>query len=96
MARRFVGCSTHAYAMYSERSFGAVAPRTAPWGTHAYVVDAETAERLALLGTHMMDRARLHAARRASAWQLDGHDIKIDHFIKNYYDSLLPQRLRSR
>lgn len=65
-------------------------------GTHAYIIDAETAERLALLGTHMIERAHKHAFQRASAWQLDGHDIKIDHFLKVYYDSLLPERDRSR
>ena len=42
-------------------------------GTHAYIVSAETAERLALLGSHMIERARRHAFQRAASWQLDGH-----------------------
>ena len=72
------------------------APSTTPWGTHAYIIEAETAERLLLLGNHFIERARRHASKRASSWQLDGHDIKIDHFIKNYYDDLLPRRHRSK
>ena len=72
------------------------APSTTPWGTHAYIIEAETAERLLLLGNHIIDRARRHASKRASSWQLDGHDIKIDHFIKNYYDDLLPRQHRSK
>ena len=72
------------------------APSTTPWGTHAYIMEAETAERLLLLGNHVIDRARRHASKRASSWQLDGHDIKIDHFLKNYYDDLLPRRHRSK
>ena len=43
----------------------------------------------------MISRAALENGDK-SAWELDGDDIKIDHFIKNYYDYLLPARHRRR
>ena len=62
----------------------AVAPDSVPYGTHAYIISAEMAERLSLSAVHMISRARLVIGDR-SAWQLDGHDIKIDHFLRNFY-----------
>lgn len=43
----------------------------------------------------MIHRAALQNGDK-SAWELDGDDIKIDHFIKNYYEHLLPARHRQR
>ena len=71
------------------------APRTTPWGTHAYIISAVMAEQLANLGKWMIHRAAL-VNEDKSAWELDGDDIKIDHFIKNYYDQLLPAEHRQR
>ncbi len=61
-----------------------------PYGTHAYIISAKTAERLALLVDHMISRARKGVPER-TAWQLDGDDIKVDHFLRNYYQWLLPK-----
>lgn len=73
----------------------AVPPKTLPMGSHAYIVDALTAERLAKLGEYMMHRSMRHDGDRSS-WQIDGDDIKIDHYLKNYYDYLVPKEDRSR
>lgn len=70
-------------------------PKTLPMGSHAYIVDALTAERLAKLGEYMMHRSMRHDGDRSS-WQIDGDDIKIDHYLKNYYDYLVPKEDRSR
>ncbi len=54
---------------------------------------------------YMMSRSRLPAVDNATnytghehktAWQLDGDDIKIDHFIKNFYKHLVPHDDRSK
>lgn len=74
---------------------GAVGPVTVPYGAHAYIISAKTAERLALLGDHLISRARRGVGQR-TAWQLDGDDIKIDHFLRNYYQSLLPVTDRAK
>ena len=73
----------------------AAAPQTTPWGTHAYIISLSAAERLSNLGSWMIQRAALENDDK-SAWELDGDDIKIDHFIRNYYDHLLPAKDRNR
>ncbi len=73
----------------------AVAPKSLPWGTHAYIIGAELAERLLLLGEYIISRSRLNNEDK-SAWVLDGDDIKIDHFINNYYNRMLPKEERSK
>ncbi len=72
-----------------------VAPGTTPWGTHAYIISAIAAEYLLNLASWMLQRAALQNGDK-SAWELDGDDIKIDHFLKNYYEHLLPARHRQR
>lgn len=72
-----------------------MAPATTPDGTHAYIIEAETAELMALFGEYLIDRSRLENGHKLP-WQLDGDDIKIDHFIKNYYEKLLPKGSKQR
>ena len=73
----------------------AVAPEKTPYGTHAYIVSAELAEKLARQAKLLIDRAELNVSTR-STWELDGHDIKIDHFILNYYVHLTTYHERPR
>ena len=73
----------------------AAAPKEMPWGTHAYIIRAETAERMANLGEWMMNRARKNFGDK-TPWTLDGDDIKIDHFIRNYYRNLVTEVERQR
>ena len=73
----------------------AVAPEKTPYGTHAYIVSAELAERLARQAELLIDRAEMNVSTR-STWQLDAHDIKIDHFILNYYVHLTTYHERPR
>ena len=73
----------------------AAAPDEMPWGTHAYIIRAETAERLANFGEWMINRARKHNGDK-TPWRLDGDDIRIDHFIRNYYRNLVTEADRQR
>ena len=66
-----------------------------PWGTHAYIISAGTAERMAKLGEWMMSRARKNVGNR-TPWTLDGADIRIDHFVRNYYRHLVIEVERQR
>lgn len=77
--------------------FGAVAPEVMPWGTHAYIIGARQAERMALTAELMVARSR-HPTDdfHATAWQLDGEDIKIDHYLSVYYSDLTPKDDRRR
>ena len=72
-----------------------VAPEKTPYGTHAYIVTDELAERLARQAGLMIERAKFNVSTR-STWQLDAHDIKIDHFILNYYVHLTTYHERPR
>ena len=75
----------------------AVAPEVMPWGTHAYIISAQTAERMALTAGLMVARSRLPAdGFHTTAWQLDGEDIKIDHYLSLFYSELTPQADRQR
>lgn len=73
----------------------AVAPPTTPYGTHAYIIEAETAERMALYGEYIVGRSKMNDGDKIP-WSLDGDDIKIDHFIKNFYEKLLPKEEQHR
>ena len=73
----------------------AAAPERLPWGTHAYIIRAETAERMANLGEWMISRARKNTKDK-TPWALDGDDIKIDHFIGNFYKKLVNEVERER
>ncbi|EIE18012.1 hypothetical protein COCSUDRAFT_68433 [Coccomyxa subellipsoidea C-169] len=68
-----------------------------PWGTHAYIINARQAERMALTAELMVARAR-HPTDdfHTTAWQLDGEDIKIDHYLSIYYSDLTPKNDRRR
>ena len=70
----------------------AVSPDKMPWGTHAYIVSSRQAERMALTADMMMQRSR-HPVDdfHSTSWQLDGEDIKIDHYLSMYYSNLTPQ-----
>lgn len=70
----------------------AVAPEAMPWGTHAYIISARQAERMALTAEMMVSRARHPTDHfHTTAWQLDGEDIKIDHYLSVYYSDLTPK-----
>eukprot|EP00884_Botryococcus_braunii_P010278 jgi/Botrbrau1/19251/Bobra.0073s0004.1 len=81
-------------------------PEHTPWGTHAYIISAQLAERMALLAQLMVERSRMPAPSmtvagqpywyHTTSWVLDGEDMKIDHFISLVYDSLTPQSEKSR
>lgn len=73
----------------------AVAPDTTPWGTHAYIISAGLAERMARVGDWMLNRAKL-GVNDKSAWELDGDDINSDHFLRNYYEQLISVEERQR
>ena len=73
----------------------AVAPREIPWGTHAYIISSDLAERLAKILEWMIQRALIERADK-STWELDGDDINSDHFIRNYYNFLTPTKERKR
>ena len=83
--------ATEAYSQPSHVSC-AVAPDKMPWGTHAYVVSSRQAERMALTADMMIARSR-HPADdfHTTSWQLDGEDLKIDHYLSMYYTDLTPQ-----
>lgn len=70
----------------------AVAPDKMPWGTHAYIVSSRQAERMALTADMMIARSR-HPVDdfHTTSWQLDGEDLKIDHYLSMYYTDLTPQ-----
>jgi len=77
--------------------FVAVAPEVMPWGTHAYIIGARQAERMALTAELMVARSRYPTDDfHATAWQLDGEDIKIDHYLSVYYSDLTPKDDRRR
>ncbi|CAL8466291.1 g5827 [Coccomyxa elongata] len=69
-----------------------VAPEAMPWGTHAYIIASRQAERMALTAEMMVSRAR-HPIDdfHTTSWQLDGEDIKIDHYLSVYYSDLTPK-----
>ena len=71
------------------------APSTTPRGTHAYIISAEMAERMARAADWMLKRAQQGNGDR-SAWELDADDVNSDHFIRNYYDYLTPSYERHR
>ena len=73
----------------------AVAPPDIPWGTHAYIISADLAERLAKILEWMIQRALIERADK-STWELDGDDLNSDHFIRNYYNFLTPIKERKR
>jgi hypothetical protein len=67
----------------------AVAPEVMPWGTHAYIISAQQAERMALTAELMVARSRLPFDDfHTTSWQLDGEDIKIDHYLSLFYSQL--------
>ena len=67
----------------------AVAPEEMPWGTHAYIISAQQAERMALTAELMVARSRLPFDDfHTTSWQLDGEDIKIDHYLSLFYSQL--------
>lgn len=68
-----------------------------PWGTHAYIVSSRQAERMALTADMMIARSK-HPVDdfHTTSWQLDGEDIKIDHYLSMYYSDLTPQDDRRR
>jgi hypothetical protein len=70
----------------------AVAPDKMPWGTHAYILSSRQAERMALTADMMIARSR-HPVDdfHTTSWQLDGEDLKIDHYLSMYYTDLTPQ-----
>ena len=68
-----------------------------PWGTHAYIISARTAERMVLTAELMVERSRLPSDTfHTTSWQLDGEDIKIDHYLSLFYSELTPQTDRQR
>ena len=70
----------------------AVAPDKMPWGTHAYIVSSRQAERMALTADMMIQRSKRPVDDfHTTSWQLDGEDIKIDHYLSMYYSDLTPQ-----
>ncbi len=75
----------------------AVAPDKMPWGTHAYIVSSRQAERMALTADMMIARSK-HPVDdfHTTSWQLDGEDIKIDHYLSMYYSDLTPQDDREK
>ena len=90
-------CQTHGalvenYYTLSSQNCCAVSPDKMPWGTHAYIVSSRQAERMALTADMMMLRSR-HPVDdfHSTSWQLDGEDIKIDHYLSMYYSDLTPQ-----
>ena len=75
----------------------AVAPEVMPWGTHAYIISAQQAERMALTAEYMIQRSRLPVDDfHTTTWQLDGEDIKIDHYLSVYYSELTPESDKHR
>ena len=73
----------------------AAAPEEMPWGTHAYIISAGTAERMAKLGEWMISRAQKNIGDR-TPWTLDGADISIDHYVRNFYRHLVIEAERQR
>ena len=70
----------------------AVAPDKMPWGTHAYIVSSRQAERMALTVDMMIERSKRPVDDfHTTSWQLDGEDLKIDHYLSMYYTDLTPQ-----
>lgn len=69
-----------------------MSPEKMPWGTHAYIVSSRQAERMALTADMMIQRSK-HPVDdfHTTSWQLDGEDIKIDHYLSMYYSDLTPQ-----
>jgi len=75
----------------------AAAPELLPWGTHAYVIGAAQAERMARLADLLVARsAHPVDEMHTTTWQLDGEDIKIDHFLSLVYSNLTVAAERSR
>ena len=75
----------------------AAAPELLPWGTHAYVISAAQAERMARLADLLLARS-MHPVddMHSTTWQLDGEDVKIDHFLSLVYSNLTLAADRSR
>ena len=75
----------------------AAAPELLPWGTHAYVISAGQAERMARLADLLVSRSA-HPVddMHTTTWQLDGEDVKIDHFLSLVYSNLTIASERSR
>jgi hypothetical protein len=70
-----------------------------PWGTHAYIITADLAERMVRLADYMLERSMKPAPVstgpdgaphwfHTTSWTLDGEDIKIDHFLNMVYEHL--------
>lgn len=84
----------------------AAGPEKTPWGTHAYIISAHLAERMALLAKLMVERSKMPVPSvtvqgepywfHTTSWVLDGEDMKIDHFLSLVYDSLTPRSDKSR
>ncbi len=75
----------------------AAAPELLPWGTHAYVIGAAQAERMARLADLLVARsAHPVDEMHTTTWQLDGEDVKIDHFLSLVYSNLTVAAERSR
>lgn len=45
------------------------------------------------MGDFIINRAKRQVDDK-TPWQLDGNDIKSDHFIRNFYEGLLPKEER--
>ncbi len=75
----------------------AAAPEVLPWGTHAYIISAAQAERMARLADLLVSRSQ-HPVddMHTTTWQLDGEDVKIDHFLSLVYSNLTLSSERSR
>ena len=58
IVKSMAGCVSAVQGTKFDDEIVHAAPSTTPWGTHAYIIEAETAERLLLLGNHIIDRAR--------------------------------------
>ncbi len=73
------------------------APEVLPWGTHAYIISAAQAERMARLADLLVSRSQ-HPVddMHTTTWQLDGEDVKIDHFLSLVYSNLTLSSERSR
>ncbi|KAK9828076.1 hypothetical protein WJX81_000538 [Elliptochloris bilobata] len=73
------------------------APELLPWGTHAYIISAAQAERMGRLVDLMVARSA-HPVddMHTTTWQLDGEDVKIDHFLSLVYSNLTLAADRSR
>ena len=95
-------CRTHVANGMCNRLFRrtpmrAAAPELLPWGTHAYVISAGQAERMARLADLLVSRsAHPVDAMHTTTWQLDGEDVKIDHFLSLVYSNLTIASERSR